>query len=56
LKVLGIRYATGSERHDVVELEEADLSAPAVRADERASAAVTRPHRSLHRGGYMAGG
>src|SRR5262245_10276149 len=54
LKILNIRRAARSERHDMMELEKAELSAPALSTDERASPAVTRPNRPLDGSGHMA--
>jgi hypothetical protein len=56
LDVLDARLAAGSERSDVMELEETTLvAAPSIPADERAPAVVALPNHPSHGGGNVAG-
>jgi hypothetical protein len=48
LEVVGVRDPAVRITHDVVILEECSLCAAACSTHERALAAVTIPHRSLH--------
>ena len=54
LQILDARHAAGRERHHVMKLEEARLSAAAMCADECALPSVAIPDRPPHRGRHMA--
>jgi hypothetical protein len=55
LKITRGRPAAVGKRLNVMELQEATLGAPAIRAHRRAAALVARPHRPPHRRGHIVG-
>jgi hypothetical protein len=55
LQIRNGRFSTISEGHDMVELEQAALAAPAVCSDKSASPTVALPHFPFDRRRHMAG-
>jgi hypothetical protein len=55
LQIRNGRFATISEGHDMVELEQATLAAPAACSDKGASPTVALPHVPFDRRRHMAG-